>query len=62
MKTIKTILILCVALCFATSCKKDVDMTLVQKTIFENTDIRQVEIEDAWLVTLVADSNTFVEL
>lgn len=62
MKTIKTILILCVALCFATSCKKDVDMTLVQKTIFENTDIRQVEIEDAWQVTLVADSNTFVEL
>ena len=62
MKTIKTILMLCVALCLATSCKKDVDMTLVQKTVFENTDIRQVEIEDAWQVTVVADSNTYVEL
>ena len=62
MKTIKSILILCVALCFATSCKKAVDMTLVQKTVFENADIRQVEIEDAWKVTIVADSNTYVEL
>ena len=62
MKTIKTILILCVALCFATSCNKDVDMTLVQKTVFENADIRQIEVSDAWEVTVVADSNTFVEL
>ena len=38
MKTIKSILILCVALCFATSCKKEVDMTLVQKTLFENAE------------------------
>lgn len=62
MKTIKTILILCVALCFAVSCKKEVDMTLVQKTVFENADIRQIEVSDAWQVTVVADSNTFVEL
>ena len=62
MKTIKTILILCVAMCFAASCKKDVDMTLVQKTVLENTDIRHIEVEDAWQVTIVADSNTYVEL
>lgn len=62
MKTIKTILILCVALCFATSCTKEADMTLVPKTLFESADIRQVEIEDAWTVTIVADSNTYVEL
>ena len=62
MKTIKTILILCVALCFATSCKKEVDMTLVQKTVLENADIRQIEVSDAWEVTVVADSRTFVEL
>ena len=62
MKTIKTILILCVALCFTTSCKKEVDMTLMQKTLFENADIRQVEVGDAWQVTMVADSVTFVEL
>ena len=37
-------------------------MTLVQKTVYENVDIRQIEVGDAWQVTLVADSNTFVEL
>lgn len=62
MKTIKSILILCVALCFATSCKKDVDMTLVQKTVLEGTDIRQIEAEDAWQVTIMVDSSTYVEL
>ncbi len=62
MKTIKTTLILCVALCFATGCKKEVDMTIIHKTLFENADIRQIEVGHAWQVTLVADSSTFVEL
>ena len=62
MKTIKTILILCVVLCFASSCKKDVNMTLVQKTVLENTDIRQIEVSDAWQVTIIADNSTCVEL
>lgn len=62
MKTIKTLLILCVALCFATSCKKSLDMTLAQKTLFENADIRQIEVSDAWEVNVIADSHTFVEL
>ena len=62
MKTIKTILILCVALCFATSCKKEVDMTLLQKTVLENADIRQIEVGDAWQVTVVADNRNYVEL
>ena len=62
MKTLKPLLFLCVALCFATSCKKDVDMTLVQKTVLENADIRQIKVSDAWEVSVVADSNTFVEL
>ncbi len=62
MKVYKPSLLLCVALCFATSCKKEVDMTLVQKTVLENTDIRQIEVNDAWEVTIVADSRTFVEL
>lgn len=63
MKALKPILILCVAaLCFATSCKKAVDMTLVQKTILENADIRQIVASDAWQVTITADSNTYVEL
>lgn len=62
MKTIKTILILCVALCFATSCKKEVDMTLMQKTLFENADIDQIYVFDAWEVTIVADNHSYVEL
>lgn len=37
-------------------------MTLIQKTVLENTDIRQIEVGDAWQVTVVADSSTFVEL
>ena len=61
MKTIKSILILCVTLCFVTSCKK-VDMTLVQKTVFENANITQIKASDAWRVTVVADTSTYVEL
>ena len=62
MKILKPILFLCVALCFATSCKKDVDMTLLQKTVLENADIRAIKVSDAWQVTVVADSSTYVEL
>lgn len=62
MKVYKPLLLLCVALCFATSCKKEVDMTLVQKTVLENVDIRGIEVGDAWQVNVVADSNTYVEL
>ena len=62
MKAIKPILLLCAALCFATACKKEVDMTILQKTVLENADIRQIEVSDAWQVTVVADSSTFVEL
>ena len=63
MKTIKTILILCVALCFATSCQKEVDMTLVQKTVFEDADIHLINVDDGWEVTFVYDSlKSFVEL
>lgn len=61
MKTIQPILILCVALCFATSCRK-VDMTLVQKTVFENASITQIKASDAWRVSVVADTSTYVEL
>lgn len=63
MKAVKPILILCMALCFASSCKKEVDMTLVQKTVYENTDISLFHVDDAWEVSFVYDSlNSFVEL
>lgn len=62
MKALKTILILCASICCFASCKKEVDMTLVQKTVLENADIRQIKVDDAWQVTLVADNKTYVEL
>ena len=37
-------------------------MTLVQKTMLENADIRQIKASDAWEVTVMADSTTFVEV
>ena len=63
MKTIKTLFLLCIALCFATSCKKEADMTLVQKTVFENADIHLINVDNGWEVSFVYDSlKSFVEL
>ena len=62
MKASKPILILCAAICCLTACKKEVDMTLTQKTILQNADIRQFKVSDGWEVTVIADSNTYVEL
>jgi hypothetical protein len=63
MKTLKTLFIICLALCFATSCNKDPDMTPVQKTVYENNDISMFHVNDGWEVTFVYDSlNSFVEL
>ena len=63
MKALKPILIFCAAVCCFVSCKKDVDMTLKQKTVYENTDISLFHVDDAWDVTFVYDSlNSYVEL
>jgi hypothetical protein len=62
MKALKPILFLCAALCCATACQKEADMTVMQKTLFENADIREIEVNDGWQVTVVADSCTYVEL
>ena len=62
MKALKPFLILCAALCCATACQKEADMTVIQKTLFENADIREIEVNDGWQVTVVADSCTYVEL
>jgi hypothetical protein len=63
MKTLKTILILCAAICCFTSCKKEANMTLMQKTVFENADIHHINVNNGWEVTFVYDSlKSFVEL
>lgn len=63
MKAIKNILIICAAICCFVSCKKEVDMTLKQKTILEDNTLRQIHIDDGWDVTFVFDSlKSYVEL
>lgn len=63
MKTLKTILILCAAICCFTSCKKEANMTLMQKTVFENANIHRINVNNGWEVTFVYDSlKSFVEL
>lgn len=63
MKAFKTILIICAALCITTSCKKEADMTLAQKTVLENNTLRQIHTDGAWEVAFVYDSlNAYVEL
>ena len=63
MKTIKTIFILFVVLCLSASCKKEADMTLVQKTVLENNTLSLIHVNHGWEVDIVYDSlNSFVEL
>ena len=55
--------LLCVAICFTASCKKAVDMTVLQKNVYENNDFSMFHVSDAWEVTFVYDSlKSFVEL
>ena len=42
--------------------EKDLDMTLVQKTVYEDATITAVTATDAWNVTVVQDGRTYVEL
>lgn len=63
MKALKPILILCLSILFIASCKKEVDMTLKQKTVLENNTLSRIHIDDGWEVTIVYDSlKSFVEL
>ena len=42
--------------------EKDLDMTLMQKTLYEGATINEITASDAWEVKVVQDENTFVEL
>ena len=45
------------------SCReKDLDMTVLQKTLYEDAMINEITAEDAWNITILQDENTFVEL
>ena len=46
-----------------TGCReKDLDMTVMQKTLYEGAEINEITAQDAWCVTVIEDENTFVEL
>lgn len=60
----KRILYLLIVVLFTlSSCRdKDLDMTLMSKTIYEGAVINEITASDAWHVTVIQDENTFVEL
>ena len=41
---------------------KDLDMTLVQKNLYEGATIHEITASDAWDIRVIQDENTFVEL
>ena len=45
------------------SCRdKDLDMTLLQKTLYEGATMNEITVEDAWQVAIIQDENSYVEL
>lgn len=59
----RLLFLLSVVLVALPSCRdKDLDMTLLEKTLFENAEINEITASDAWCITVIQDENTFVEL
>lgn len=59
----KKIILFIIGLMVFSSCReKELDMTLVQKTVYEDATITAVTVKDAWDVTVVQDERTYVEL
>ena len=59
----KIVYSLFVVLMVLSSCReKDLDMTSVQKTLYEGATMNEITVEDAWEVKVIQDENTFVEL
>lgn len=52
-----------IGLLFFSGCRdKDLDMTVMQKTLYEGVEINEITAEDAWSVIVIQDENTFVEI
>ncbi len=59
----RNLIILLLSLLAFTGCReKELDMTLVKKTVFEDATIAAITVKDAWNVTVVQDGRTYVEL
>ncbi|MCR5645016.1 MAG: DUF2807 domain-containing protein [Bacteroidales bacterium] len=59
----KPIFVIIIGLLLLASCReKDLDMTVVQKTLYENASITGITANDAWHLTIIHDEQAFVEL
>ena len=47
---------------FLSSCKEDLDMNLVQKTLFEDSALNAIDADGPWEITVQQDERCFVEL
>lgn len=55
--------LLMLGLIFLLGCRdKELDMTVLQKTLYEDALINEIAAEDAWNITILQDEKTFVEL
>lgn len=55
--------LLAACLLLLVSCKEELDMTILQKTLYEGVAFNEVSVDDAWQVTIVQDEQkTGVEL
>lgn len=62
MKHLKTIVLICVAACFLSSCKKELDMTVLKSTLLEGKQITSIHAKEAFEIKVVNDESTFVEM
>ena len=62
MKRQNIIALICVALCILSSCKKDLDMTLLKSTLLNGTSFSSIQVDEAFEVSIVKDENAFVEV
>lgn len=62
MKRLKTITLICAMLCLCSSCKKDLDMTLLKSTLLNGTAFSSIQATEAFEIKVVKDESSFVEL
>ena len=62
MKRLNIIALICAALCLFSSCKKELDMTLLKSTLMDGASITSIQAREAFEIKVVKDDSTFVEM
>ena len=62
MKRISFVWVIIGLLLFASCRDKELDMTVMEKTLYEGAEITEITAKDAWTVVIIQDDNSFVEL